>query len=68
MQSLLLSLCTVVECCDGVVAFFVFVVVTGCTHGIGEAYADELAQYGLNVVLLSRNNQSLHNVARDLGR
>jgi 17beta-estradiol 17-dehydrogenase / very-long-chain 3-oxoacyl-CoA reductase len=29
-------------------------VVTGCTDGIGKAYAEQLAKRGLNIVLISR--------------
>ena len=47
--------------------FSCLAVVTGCTRGIGQAMADELAEYGLNVILISRNRDSLYNVAADLG-
>ena len=50
-----------------VVHVFCLAVVTGCTRGIGEAMSDELAEYGLNIVLVSRNRDSLRNVAADLG-
>lgn len=33
--------------------------VTGCSHGIGKAYAEALAKAGLNVVLISPDTESL---------
>ncbi|KAM3601917.1 uncharacterized protein V6R79_021185 [Siganus canaliculatus] len=41
-------------------------VVTGATSGIGRAYATELARRGLDVVLVSRCNDKLQMVARDI--
>jgi len=41
-------------------------VVTGCTQGIGKCYAEELAQKGLNVVLISRTKLKLETVANEL--
>jgi 17beta-estradiol 17-dehydrogenase / very-long-chain 3-oxoacyl-CoA reductase len=41
-------------------------VVTGCTSGIGEAYAHDIARRGLNVVLISRTKSKLEKVASDL--
>ncbi|XP_060644271.2 inactive hydroxysteroid dehydrogenase-like protein 1 [Anolis sagrei] len=41
-------------------------IVTGCTSGIGKAYADELASCGVNVILISRNREKLEAVAKDL--
>ncbi|XP_063800302.1 inactive hydroxysteroid dehydrogenase-like protein 1 [Pseudophryne corroboree] len=38
-------------------------VVTGATDGIGKAYAEELASYGMNVILLGRNTEKLQNVS-----
>ncbi|CAH2065838.1 unnamed protein product, partial [Iphiclides podalirius] len=40
--------------------------VTGSTDGIGKEYAMELAQRGLNIVLISRNEEKLKNVAREI--
>jgi 17beta-estradiol 17-dehydrogenase / very-long-chain 3-oxoacyl-CoA reductase len=40
--------------------------VTGCTSGIGEAYAHELARRGLNVVLIGRSKDQLDRVAKDI--
>ena len=34
-------------------------IVTGCTDGIGKAYADQLAKRGLNIVLISRSLEKL---------
>ncbi len=41
-------------------------IVTGCTQGIGKYYAEELAQKGLNVVLISRTQSKLDNLANEL--
>ncbi|XP_061753633.1 hydroxysteroid (20-beta) dehydrogenase 2 [Nerophis ophidion] len=41
-------------------------VVTGATSGIGKAYALELAQRGLNVVLVSRCGEKLRQVAKEI--
>ncbi|KAF4531440.1 hypothetical protein B566_EDAN004210 [Ephemera danica] len=43
-------------------------VVTGCTDGIGLAYARELARRGMNVVLISRSQEKLEAAARDIER
>ncbi|XP_070551325.1 very-long-chain 3-oxoacyl-CoA reductase-like [Ptychodera flava] len=40
--------------------------VTGCTDGIGKAYAEELASKGLNIVLLSRSQEKLERVAKEI--
>ncbi|XP_028323001.1 hydroxysteroid (20-beta) dehydrogenase 2 [Gouania willdenowi] len=42
-------------------------VITGATSGIGEAYACELARRGLNVVLVSRSEDKLQRVSREIG-
>src|SRR3712207_8615590 len=36
------------------------------TDGIGRAYAEELASRGLNIVLISRNQEKLQMVAEDI--
>nr|AFV95595.1 17-beta-hydroxysteroid dehydrogenase type 12 [Nucella lapillus] len=41
-------------------------VVTGCTDGIGKAYAEQLAKRGLNIVLISRTRSKLDELARDI--
>ncbi|XP_069463213.1 very-long-chain 3-oxoacyl-CoA reductase-like [Ambystoma mexicanum] len=41
-------------------------VVTGATSGIGKAYAQELAKRGLDVVLISRKQELLENVAKEI--
>ncbi|KAF7991085.1 hypothetical protein HCN44_002647 [Aphidius gifuensis] len=41
-------------------------VVTGSTDGIGKAYAKELATRGINLVLISRNNDKLEKTRNDL--
>ena len=42
-------------------------VVTGSTDGIGKAYALELAKRGVNIVLISRTQQKLDEVAAEIG-
>ena len=41
-------------------------VVTGCTDGIGKAYAKQLAAKGLNIVLMSRSKDKLNAVASEI--
>ena len=41
-------------------------IVCGSTQGIGKAIAIELATAGANIILISRNEESLRNVLRDL--
>lgn len=41
-------------------------VVTGCTDGIGKAYAEKLAKLGLNLVLISRTEEKLKNQAKEI--
>ncbi|XP_008063318.2 very-long-chain 3-oxoacyl-CoA reductase-B-like [Carlito syrichta] len=43
-------------------------VVTGATSGIGKAYAHELAQRGLNIVLISRSLSKLELEAKEIER
>jgi len=40
--------------------------VTGATDGIGKAYAEELALRGFNIVLLSRSQQKLDDVRKEI--
>ena len=42
-------------------------VVTGSTHGIGKAFAQELAGAGLNVVIVSIDEGDCKKVAQDIG-
>lgn len=42
-------------------------VVTGSTDGIGREYAKQLAQHGVNVVLIARNEAKLIQVSREIG-
>ena len=39
-------------------------IVTGCTQGIGRYYVQELAKMGMNIVLVSRNESKLEDLAR----
>ena len=41
-------------------------VVTGCTDGIGKAYAEQLAKRGLNIVLISRTLEKLEQQANEI--
>ncbi|XP_065103275.1 17-beta-hydroxysteroid dehydrogenase type 3 isoform X3 [Paramisgurnus dabryanus] len=41
-------------------------VITGGSDGIGRAYAQELSKYGLNVVIISRNQEKLDRAARTI--
>ncbi|XP_033119080.1 very-long-chain 3-oxoacyl-CoA reductase-like isoform X2 [Anneissia japonica] len=41
-------------------------VVTGATNGIGKAYAEQLAEMGLNIVLISRSTNKLEKVASEI--
>lgn len=42
--------------------------VTGSTDGIGKEYAKQLAQRGINIVLIARNETKLIATAREIGR
>ncbi|RKP22756.1 hypothetical protein SYNPS1DRAFT_25375 [Syncephalis pseudoplumigaleata] len=44
----------------------VWAVITGCTDGIGKAYADQLAAAGFNVVLVSRTLSKLQDVQQEI--
>ena len=41
-------------------------VITGATSGIGKAYAEQLAEKGLNIVLVSRSQTKLEQVAVEI--
>ena len=41
-------------------------IVTGCSHGIGKAYAEALARIGLNIVLISSEKDKLQSLANDI--
>ncbi|XP_041366286.1 very-long-chain 3-oxoacyl-CoA reductase-like [Gigantopelta aegis] len=41
-------------------------VVTGCTDGIGKAYAFQIAKKGVNVVLISRTQSKLDELAKEI--
>ena len=43
-------------------------IITGSTDGIGKAYAQELARRGLNVMLISRNNDKLKVVKEEIDK
>ncbi|XP_059401851.1 very-long-chain 3-oxoacyl-CoA reductase-A [Carassius carassius] len=43
-------------------------VVTGATDGIGKSYAEELARRGFSMMLISRSQEKLDNVAKSLER
>ncbi|XP_073999032.1 inactive hydroxysteroid dehydrogenase-like protein 1 [Rhodnius prolixus] len=62
---LMTKLCTSLEE-DLTVKYGTWAIVTGCTDGIGRAYSEELARRGLNIVLISRNEEKLVATASDL--
>ncbi|KAM8945932.1 inactive hydroxysteroid dehydrogenase-like protein 1 [Pelodytes ibericus] len=43
-------------------------VVTGATDGIGKAYAEELANHGMNIILISRNPEKLQAVSEAIAK
>ncbi|KAI4901923.1 hypothetical protein NFI96_015036, partial [Prochilodus magdalenae] len=49
-----------------ILSVFSFAVITGASDGIGKAYAQELASWGLNVVIISRSKEKLDRVAKDI--
>ncbi|XP_074528525.1 hydroxysteroid (20-beta) dehydrogenase 2 [Halichoeres trimaculatus] len=51
---------------EDLLKFGQWAVVTGATSGIGKAYATELAQRGLDVVLVSRSDEKLRTVAKEI--
>ncbi|XP_033638815.1 inactive hydroxysteroid dehydrogenase-like protein 1 [Asterias rubens] len=51
---------------DLVAEFGKWAVVTGSTDGIGKAYAQELASHGVNIILISRSQDKLRRVAKDI--
>ena len=44
----------------------IFLVVTGCSKGIGLCYAQELANKGMNLVLIARKAELLNKIAKEL--
>ena len=42
--------------------------ITGCTGGIGQAYATELAAAGCNLILVSRSESKLKKFAQTVGK
>ena len=44
----------------------IFLVVTGCSKGIGLCYAHELAQRGMNLVLIARKAELLNKIASEI--
>ncbi|CAL0325085.1 unnamed protein product [Lupinus luteus] len=51
---------------DLITCYGSWALVTGATDGIGKAFAYQLAQRGLNLVLISRSCQKLENVAGEI--
>lgn len=49
------------------IACLFFSVVTGATDGIGKEYAMRLASFGMKVVLISRTQSKLEQVAAEIG-
>ena len=44
----------------------IFLVVTGCSKGIGLCYANELAKKGMNLVLIARKVELLNKIAEEI--
>lgn len=44
-----------------------WVLITGATDGLGKAFAQELAQYGFNLLLASRTQEKLNKLQEELG-
>jgi 17beta-estradiol 17-dehydrogenase / very-long-chain 3-oxoacyl-CoA reductase len=44
-----------------------FIVVTGSSNGIGLNYAKQLASRGMNLVLISNEDEKLHQVSKEIG-
>jgi uncharacterized protein len=42
--------------------------ITGASAGIGQAFAQELAKRGMNVILVARSNDKLHSLATELSQ
>ena len=51
---------------DFVTKYGKWAIVTGCTQGIGQAYVYELAERGMNIVLISRNKEELEKLAKEI--
>ena len=45
---------------------FIYLVVTGCSKGIGLCYANELAKKGMNLVLIARKVELLNQIAEEI--
>jgi short-subunit dehydrogenase len=45
-----------------------FIVVTGSSNGIGLNYARQLASRGMNLVLISNEDEKLHQVSKEIGK
>lgn len=45
-----------------------YTVITGSTDGIGREYAKQLANRGINIVLISRTKSKLIEVANEIGK
>lgn len=46
---------------------YLHLVVTGSTDGIGKEYAKQLAEQGVNVVLIARNVSKLIQISNEIG-
>ena len=49
------------------VTVFLSLVVTGSTHGIGRAFAQELASFGINIAVVSLNDMDCSQTTSNLG-
>ena len=53
--------------CDLTMVCSLIAVVTGSTHGIGKAYAQELANCGVNIIIISLGQEDCEATAKSLG-
>ena len=58
---------TLFELCNDL-TFVVILVVTGATDGIGKEFALQLAKAGFNILLASRTESKLRDVAAEIGK
>ena len=57
-----------IECKSCIFVHCVLEVVTGSTHGIGKAFAQEMASQGLNVIIISLGERECQCLGAFLGR
>ncbi len=45
----------------------IYIVVTGCTRGIGLGYVYALTKHGMNIVLIGRDRQRMEQISKEIG-